>query len=603
MFLNFNTKDNAVSNLDAGIGASTTSLTVTLGQGAVFPTTNSILTIVQYNTPADPTSGVLKFEKVLMTSRSGDILTVTRGYDGTTATTFLSGDYIYLNVVSKVIEDIQDEVVRLEDDKLNSVGWLRTGLTASSIMRTNGAGEEVSDALSTISPNASDTVIMNRGWDLVEATFSSILSATSQSITDTSYETTIAEGDLVWQLFDGLYKVQAEVKTSTAYGSGNTYKDHCLVSLGKYLMVYEFSSSLYAVIASISNDVVTYGSPVNIGSAVNPTAKCALINTDKVVITYCASSSIAVRSVIGTISGTWITLGTELLENEAGNGSISNVFKVRTDVYAYCGNAWTNSFFLKINTVSGTTITSGTRTWYVYDFSWITWCYLSDNTIWLSNTNKFWNNQKDIFILAINPVWTNTLTTYTGLTTGIFWQGLVPYLARYSDTEVIFTNSWGTERSIFTIPPSGTALVKTTLTANAAANYPVFPIATNIYGVNTGSSILVYQRDILIGTITGTPAHNTNGITYNNGRILFFSWGMNIPNIVSLARIFLIWVATNNLGWFATGSIPLTKSGVIKWYRYYIQSDGSISNGIGATNTVNMGQFFGRGVLTDRISV
>lgn len=122
MFLNFNTKDNAVSNLDAGIGASTTSLTVTLGQGAVFPTTNSILTIVQYNTPADPTSGVLKFEKVLMTSRSGDILTVTRGYDGTTATTFLSGDYIYLNVVSKVIEDIQDEVVRLEDDKLNSVG-------------------------------------------------------------------------------------------------------------------------------------------------------------------------------------------------------------------------------------------------------------------------------------------------------------------------------------------------------------------------------------------------------------------------------------------------------------------------------------------------
>ena len=122
MFLNFNTKDNAVSNLDAGISASTTTITVTLGQGSVFTATNSILTLVQYNTPADPTSGVLKFEKVLMTSRSGDILTVTRGYDGTTATTFLSGDYIYLNVVSKVIEDIQDEVVRLEDDKLNSVG-------------------------------------------------------------------------------------------------------------------------------------------------------------------------------------------------------------------------------------------------------------------------------------------------------------------------------------------------------------------------------------------------------------------------------------------------------------------------------------------------
>ena len=104
MFLNFNTTDNAVTNLDAGIGASTTTITVSLGEGVVFPSTNSILTLVQYNTPADPTSGILKSEKILMTSRSGDILTVTRGYDGSTATTFLSGDYIYLNVTSKLIE-------------------------------------------------------------------------------------------------------------------------------------------------------------------------------------------------------------------------------------------------------------------------------------------------------------------------------------------------------------------------------------------------------------------------------------------------------------------------------------------------------------------
>ena len=143
----------------------------------------------------------------------------------------------------------------------------------------------------------------------------------------------------------------------------------------------------------------------------------------------------------------------------------------------------------------------------------------------------------------------------------------------------------------------------TTLTANAGANYPVIPITTNIYGVNTGSTILVYQRDILIGTITGTPAHNTVGITYDNGRILFFSGATNIPNIVSLARIFLVGVSTNTTGGFATGKIPLTKTGVLKGYRYYLQPDGSISNGIGITNTVNMSQFFGRGVLTDRILV
>lgn len=141
MFLNFNTKDNASANLDAWISASTTSITVTLWEWAVFPTTNSILTLVQYNTPADPTSGVLKFEKILMTSRSGDILTVSRGYDGTTATTFLSWDYIYLNVVSKVIEDIQDEVVRLEEDKLDD-GTLRTGLTPNRIFISNTSWAE-----------------------------------------------------------------------------------------------------------------------------------------------------------------------------------------------------------------------------------------------------------------------------------------------------------------------------------------------------------------------------------------------------------------------------------------------------------------------------
>ena len=43
---------------------------------------------------------------------------------------------------------------------------------------------------------------MNRAGDIVEAPFSSILSATSQSITDTSYETIIASEDIVGQLFD-----------------------------------------------------------------------------------------------------------------------------------------------------------------------------------------------------------------------------------------------------------------------------------------------------------------------------------------------------------------------------------------------------------------
>lgn len=74
-------------------------------------------------------------------------------------------------------------------------------------------------------------------------------------------------------------------------------------------MVYEASSTLYAVIASIStSDVVTYGTPVSVGSAVTPTAKVSLIGTDKVVIVYSASASVNAVSIIATVSGTGISL-------------------------------------------------------------------------------------------------------------------------------------------------------------------------------------------------------------------------------------------------------------------------------------------------------
>ena len=200
MFLNFNTADNASANLDAGINASTGTITVTLGEWAVFPADNSILTLVQYNTPADPTSWVLKFEKVLMTSRSGDILTVTRGYDGTTGTTFLSGDFVYLNVVSKVIEDIQDEVVRLEDDKLNKVGGLRTGLTASSVLENNWSGAETARTISsspTIVSTALITSIDATTRERVETPFSYITNLMT-SLTQ-SYFGDWSDGDsVIW---------------------------------------------------------------------------------------------------------------------------------------------------------------------------------------------------------------------------------------------------------------------------------------------------------------------------------------------------------------------------------------------------------------------
>lgn len=196
-FLKFNVADNAVGNLDADILASTTTITLETGDGAVFPSTNFIATLVQYDTPTDPTTDVVKREKVLVSSRSGDIFTCTRWYDGDSATTFSTGDYVYLNVVSKVIEDIQDEVEQvrtdleadvsdLETNKLDVVWETRTGLTANKLLKTDASGVEWY-----LSFGASGTVLTGAGTT-TEPTWS----APTVSITWLTAETTPTTSDL-----------------------------------------------------------------------------------------------------------------------------------------------------------------------------------------------------------------------------------------------------------------------------------------------------------------------------------------------------------------------------------------------------------------------
>ncbi len=426
---------------------------------------------------------------------------------------------------------------------------------------------------------------------------------TSPTLTETAYESIITAWDLIGQTPDGIYKVQTEIKTSSALGGSRNYKDHCTISTGKFFVVFEDTGVLYWVIASLSStDVMTWGTPVTIGTAATPTAKVALINTNKVIIVYAANASVNVISVIATVSGTTFSLGTALSEIQSGNAVIPAICKVRTDVYAYCFGVGVSPSWIKVNTVSGTTITAGTilatfAFWFTQNTVYC--AYLSDNTISFSESITS-NTLINVKIYAITPGSTTVATTYTSTITA---TNASAYHARYSDTEVIITNSVTTEKSIFTIPWAGTTLTKTTLTATWAVNYPVTPLYTNIYAVNTGSTILIYQRDILIGTIASTPAYNTQSIQYDNGRVLFISGATLIPTIVNLARVFQIGIAYDASWKYTIGRNFIVKSGVLRGYRYYQQLDGTIVNGIWITNTVTMTNFFGRWVLTDRIMI
>jgi hypothetical protein len=92
--------NNANATLAAGINSSATSITVTTGQGARFPT----LSVGDYffATLID-TSNNLEIVKV--TARSTDVLTVTRAQESTTARAYSAGDRIELRLTAQTFTD------------------------------------------------------------------------------------------------------------------------------------------------------------------------------------------------------------------------------------------------------------------------------------------------------------------------------------------------------------------------------------------------------------------------------------------------------------------------------------------------------------------
>lgn len=164
MFNKYSVKNDAYSQLLVGISAGATTIELKVGEGTRFPASNFIATLVQYDTSGDPSSAVVKKEKINVTSRSGDTLTVVRGLD--TPTSFDADDFIYLNVTAEVIEDIQNEVERivdediagLESSKLDANGQLRTGNGAWKTSYNNASGNEVELAL-----GASGRVLQSNG--------------------------------------------------------------------------------------------------------------------------------------------------------------------------------------------------------------------------------------------------------------------------------------------------------------------------------------------------------------------------------------------------------------------------------------------------------
>ncbi len=109
-----NVKNRASSTLASGILAADLSLTVATGEGALFPATSFNVTIGA--------------EILFCSSRTGDVLTVVRAQEGTTAADALAGDVVELRITAGVIENLERGAGQINVEVLSADKTLVAGV-------------------------------------------------------------------------------------------------------------------------------------------------------------------------------------------------------------------------------------------------------------------------------------------------------------------------------------------------------------------------------------------------------------------------------------------------------------------------------------------
>ena len=113
--------NNAFATLAAGITSSATSITLTTGQGARFPSLS--VGDYFYATLIDTSNNL---EIVKCTARSTDVLTVTRAQESTTARAYSTGDRIEIRITAQTFIDAVAEIgpTQISDKANTSTGYM-----------------------------------------------------------------------------------------------------------------------------------------------------------------------------------------------------------------------------------------------------------------------------------------------------------------------------------------------------------------------------------------------------------------------------------------------------------------------------------------------
>ena len=372
----------------------------------------------------------------------------------------------------------------------------------------------------------------------------------------------------------------------------------------KFVVVYkDAGNSNYgtAKVGTLSGTSISYGSAVvfNAGEVSDNSVSFDPNNANKFVVVYrdFGNSSYG-TAIIGTVSGTSISFGSEYVFNSAQTGELRGSFGIGIGskfiaTYMDVGSA-SNDGTCSVGTVSGTSISYGSKS--VYNTGQANFNLIAFDP---NNAGKFViyytsSGMKVIVGQVATPIATNlTATNLIGISA-----------ADVADTATAKINVWGGINSSV-VPPAGALTTYAITVANASGNkYFIDTVQQDTPALTEGNTYKFDQSD---STNSGHPLRFSTTANGSHGGGSVYSSGVTVVgtpgNAGSYTQIVvptdaptLYYYCTAHSGMGSSVTTPAAAALIIG-SDYYVHTDGSINT------TTTGGQKIGTAISTTTINM
>ena len=381
----------------------------------------------------------------------------------------------------------------------------------------------------------------------------------------------------------------------------------------KVVVAYTLSGSSnqgYAVVGTVSGTSISFGTPVSFGGILTSDISIAFDSVNgKVVIAYANNSSSVGQAIVGTVSGTSISFGTEVTFQSSGVAQLtSSVYDV-TDGVIVISYTYGGSGYSIVGTVSGTSISFGTRVLFSSNVGRdvaaifvgsskvvVTYCQnsspyyayaivgtVSGTSISFGTAVLLYNSQTDELAITYDSANSKVVVALTGP-------------ANYYGRAFVGTVS-GTSISFGSVQVFNSASTDTiSIAYSNAAGKVLFCFNSGSaskaeLGIVSGSSMTFSSSFITDATIStyasclydSTSQKFVNAYSYaSNGKGIVLTAGTNLTatNFIGISDAAYSSGATATIQ--TVGSTDDAQSGLTAGLAYYVQTDGTLSTTAGS---------------------